>query len=230
MAETTRKIRFYRLGTLAYEAALELQNRLVDARAEGKVGDSLLLVEHPPTLTLGRSCKNEDHLRMSAELLRASGFAVHHVGRGGDVTYHGPGQLVAYPIFDLKPDRKDVRRYMSDLEEAMIRVCRDYGLQAGRLEGLTGTWIGPRKIGAIGVRIRRWVTMHGVALNVCTNLQHFQTIVPCGIADKAVTSLEAELGEAPPHAEVESRLARHLGNIFHAEIDEATIEELPVTP
>ena len=134
------------------------------------------------------------HVTASPETLASLGIEVCEAGRGGDVTYHGPGQVVAYPIMDLRPDRCDVHKYVRDLEEVMIRVCADYGVEAGRIPGLTGTWIGERKIGAIGVRISRWVTSHGCAFNVGTALDHFRLIVPCGIADRGVTSLERDTG------------------------------------
>jgi lipoyl(octanoyl) transferase len=133
------------------------------------------------------------------------------------VTYHGPGQLVAYPILDLSPDREDVRRYVRDLEETMIRIARDFGIDAARVDGLNGAWVGDQKIGAIGVRISRWVTMHGFALNVSTDLSHFRVIVPCGITGKGVTSIAEERGEAPPMRDVEDSAARHLAALFDAD-------------
>jgi len=151
--------------------------------------------------------------------LEALGFGVHETGRGGDVTYHGPGQIVAYPILDLAPDRMDVRRYVRDLEELMIRLAADYGLDAGRVEKLNGTWIGQDKIGAIGVRISRWVTMHGFAFNVSTDLTHFSVIVPCGIQGRGVTSLARELGREVPLDEVMDRIERHAAAIFDAELE-----------
>lgn len=198
----TRELHVHRLGRIAYGEALALQERLVALRKEGAIADTLLLLEHdPPVVTLGRAAK-EQNLLLSRELLNARGFDVFETGRGGDVTYHGPGQLVGYPIVDLKPDRQDVRRYVSSLEETMIRIARDYGVQAERLEGFNGTWIDahgprPRKIGAVGVRISQWVTMHGFAINVTTDLSHFGLIVPCGITDKGVTSLSLEVGGGP---------------------------------
>jgi lipoyl(octanoyl) transferase len=196
-----RTVHVYRLGTVRYQEAHALQERLVTARQQGLVPDTVLVLEHPPVITLGRGAK-EDHLRSPREGLRARGIDVHEVGRGGDVTYHGPGQMVCYPILDLAPDRQDVRRYVRDLEETMIGLAADYGLVAERIPGFNGTWLrsrelGDRKIGAIGVRISRWVTMHGLAFNVSTNLAHFGLIVPCGIQDKGVTSLRVEL-DAPP--------------------------------
>ncbi|MBX7192010.1 MAG: lipoyl(octanoyl) transferase LipB [Sandaracinaceae bacterium] len=193
-----RTVHVHRLGTIGYGETHTLQKRLQEARAQKLVPDTLLLLEHPPVITLGRGAK-EENLRFPRESLRTRGIEVHETGRGGDVTYHGPGQLVGYPILDLSPDRQDVRRYVKDLEESMIRLAAVYGLTATRLEGMNGTWLrdgelGDRKIGAIGVRLSRWVTMHGFAFNVTTLLSHFQLIVPCGIRDKGVTSLELELG------------------------------------
>ena len=152
-------------------------------------------------------------------MLEARGIAVHEVGRGGDVTYHGPGQLVAYPIIDLKPDRKDVRKYVWSLEETMIRTCGDFGLPATRIQGLNGAWTDDRKIGAVGVRISRWVTMHGLALNVNSDLSYFELIVPCGIPDKTVTSLSAELGRTVYVDDVIDPLARHFAGLHDAEIE-----------
>lgn len=189
-------MRFLRLGCVPYDKGHQLQHTLREERTRDHIADTVLLLQHPPTITLGRAAK-EEHLLWSAEELRSLDFTVHEVGRGGDVTYHGPGQLVVYPILDLKPDRKDVRRYVRDLEQCMIDVCGYLGVTAHRVAGLNGTWVGDNKVGAVGVRISRWVTMHGFALNVCTRLDHFESIVPCGIRGKGVTSLERELGTAP---------------------------------
>jgi len=216
-----RTITVHRLGRVEYAEAHELQERLQRARMRGAVGDTLLLLEHPPVITLGRGAKPANIL-MPRALLEARGFSVHEIGRGGDVTYHGPGQITGYPILDLSPDRKDVRRYVSDLEELMIRLAGSYGLTAGRIEKLNGTWIEERKIGAVGVRISRWVTMHGFAFNVSTDLSHFGLIVPCGITDKAVTSLERELGRSVPMDEALDRLEAHFADIFDADLVQAT--------
>jgi lipoyl(octanoyl) transferase len=153
---------------------------------------------------------------LSDEELQRQGYERFETGRGGDVTFHGPGQLVVYPIVDLKPDRMDVRRYVSDLEQTMIDVCGDYGLVAGRVQGKNGAWIGEGKVGAVGVRISRWITMHGFALNVNTELSQFGAIVPCGIPDKGVTSLARELGRAVDMGEVETRAAQHLARLLGA--------------
>jgi len=209
---------FYRLGTVDYAEGLRLQKELQAKRIAGKIGDTVLLLEHPPVLTMGRSAE-ERHVLAAPDVLEAHGISVHEVGRGGDVTYHGPGQLVAYPIIDLKPDRCDVRKYMWSLEETMIRTCADFGLAAARVDGLNGTWIGDRKVGAVGVRISRWVTMHGLALNANSDLTHFDLIVPCGIPDKAVTSLSAERGRTTLVDDVIEPLARHFAELYETEVD-----------
>jgi len=209
---------FCRLGTVDYAEAHRLQKELQAKRIAGGIGDTVLLLEHPPVLTLGRSAK-EQHVLAPQGALEARGISVHEVGRGGDVTYHGPGQLVAYPIIDLKPDRCDVRKYMWSLEETMIRTCADFGLSATRVDGLNGAWIDDRKIGAVGVRISRWVTMHGLALNANSDLTHFDLIVPCGIRDKAVTSLSAELGRTVVGADVIEPLARHFAELYDTDIE-----------
>lgn len=208
-----------RLGRIDYQAGLELQAGLVEDRRAGRIGDTLLLLEHPPVITLGaKTRQGPKHIIASDEELARQGVTVHETGRGGDVTYHGPGQLVAYPIFDLKPDRCDVHKYVRDLEEVLIVALREFGLVATRVKGLSGAWVGEpgreRKIAAIGVRISRWITSHGLALNVATDLRHFQLIVPCGIADRGVTSLEAELGRLVPMADVENIIARAFATVF----------------
>ena len=202
-----------RLGRVPYAEALELQARLVAERQQGLIPDTLLVLEHDPVFTLGRNARRENVL-LSADALHARGFALLETGRGGDVTYHGPGQVVGYPILDLAPDRCDVHRYVRDLEEVMIRTCGDYGVAAARVAGLTGAWVGDAKIGAIGVRIARWVTSHGFAFNVSADLAPFGLIVPCGIRGRGVTSLERLLGRAVPVAEVQDRLAGHLAAVF----------------
>ena len=215
-----RTVTVHRLGRRRYDEVHALQQRLQEARIAGRVGDLLLLVEHEPVITLGRAAKvgNVLHAR---EQLAARGVDLHETGRGGDVTYHGPGQLVGYPILDLSPERQDVRRYVRDLEELMIRLCADHGLHAERIDGLNGTWLrseamGDRKIGAVGVRISRWVTMHGFALNVATDLAHFALIVPCGIRDKGVTSLRLELDVPVTMESVMDACERHFERLFDA--------------
>ena len=211
-----RPLQVHRLGRVSYARGLELQERLVAERQAGRIPDQLLLLEHDPVFTLGRNARQE-HVLFPADLLRQRGYEVFESGRGGDVTYHGPGQVVGYPILDLSPDRRDVHRYVRDLEEVMIRTCADYGVRAGRIAGLTGTWVGSEKIGAIGVRISRWVTSHGFAFNVSTDLAAFELIVPCGIRDKGVTTLERLLGRALPLDEVTGRLADHCAAVLGRE-------------
>jgi lipoyl(octanoyl) transferase len=202
-----------RLGRVAYARGLELQESLVAERQAGRIPDELLLLEHDPVFTLGRNARKENVL-FPAEALRERGFEVFETGRGGDVTYHGPGQVVGYPILELASDRRDVHRYVRDLEEVMIRTCGDYGLAATRVAGLTGTWLADEKIGAIGVRIARWVTSHGFAFNVGTDLSAFDLIVPCGIRGRGVTSLERSLGHPVPIAEVMDRLTANFAAVF----------------
>jgi lipoyl(octanoyl) transferase len=204
---------------MGYDEAVALQAALVEERRAGLIGDTLLLVEHPPVITLGvRTRTGASHIVASASELEARGVLVRETGRGGDVTYHGPGQLVGYPIFDLRPDRRDVHQYVRDLEEALIRAVATFGIEAGRLPGLTGVWTGPaggeEKLAAIGVRISRWITSHGFALNVTTDLNDFALIVPCGIADHGVTSLERLLGRAVPMADVEDAVIEGMGMVF----------------
>jgi lipoyl(octanoyl) transferase len=212
---TRRDVEVRRLGRVAYADALALQRELVGARQAGETGDLLLLVEHPHVLTLGvRGDGGRSHILASADVLAARSVAVYETGRGGDITYHGPGQLVGYPIIDLKPDRRDVHRYVRDLEEVLIRVAADYEIDAERVPGLTGVWVGRSKLAAIGVRIARWVTSHGFALNVTTDLDYFNLIVPCGVADRGVTSLAALLSREVSQAEVEDRVVRHFAEVF----------------
>ena len=173
----------------------------------------MLLLEHPHVFTLGRGAKSSNILTDPAEL-QALSVEVHETGRGGDVTYHGPGQLVGYPIINLRPDRCDVHRYVRDIEEVLIRTVADFGIVGLRTSGLTGVWVGNEKIGAIGVRIARWITSHGFALNVNTDLSYFRMIVPCGITGKGVTSLSRLLGRDVDIEEVGRVAARHFGDVF----------------
>jgi lipoyl(octanoyl) transferase len=210
-----RILEIRRLGVVRYDEALALQRGLVEDRRADRVPDLLLLLQHPAVITLGvKGDGGRANIVASEARLAELGIAVHETGRGGDVTYHGPGQIVGYPILDLRPDRCDVHRYVRDLEEVMMRVCADYGVSAGRIKGLTGAWVGAEKIGAIGVRISRWITSHGLALNVSTNLDHFKLIVPCGIADRGVTSLEKATGVRVPVGDVEDTLIRRFCETF----------------
>ncbi|MDH3726105.1 MAG: lipoyl(octanoyl) transferase LipB [Myxococcales bacterium] len=208
---------FCRLGMIEYDDAHALQRELQAKRIAGEIADTVLMLEHDAVVTLGRSAR-EQHVLASHQTLAALGVPVHEVGRGGDVTYHGPGQLVAYPIIDLNPNRRDVRKYVWSLEETMIRTCADFGLDASRIEGLNGAWVRDRKIGAVGVRISRWVTMHGLALNVSTDLSHFDLIVPCGIQNKEVTSISTELGHQVGVEQVMEPLAQHFAALYDSDI------------
>jgi len=195
------------LGLVAYEEALELQRGLRRARLDDATPDTLLLLEHPPTITLGRRTQ-EDDLLDARELLKARGFQVHEVERGGRVTYHGPGQIVGYPIVALRPRSLSVPKYVSLLEETVIRYLAGVGLEARRRRGYPGVWTAGGKIAALGVHLRRWVSMHGFSLNLATDLTHYQSIVACGIADADVTSVARELGSAPTVAEAAQDIAR----------------------
>jgi lipoyl(octanoyl) transferase len=212
---STRPLTIRRLGLVSYAEGLELQRALVARRIAGEIGDELLLLQHPHVLTFGvKAAESRQHVLATPERLAELGVELHETGRGGDVTYHGPGQIVGYPILSLKPDRCDVHRYVRDLEEVMIRVTGEYGFGAGRMQGLTGAWVGAEKIGAIGVRIQRWVTSHGFAFNVNTDLDFFKLIVPCGISDRGVTSLWRLTGRAQPIGEVEDRLIAAFCDVF----------------
>ena len=204
-----------RLGLVPYTEALDLQKGLVEDRRADRIPDTLLLLEHPHVITLGvKLAEARAHIVAPPEVLAARGVDVIETGRGGDVTYHGPGQLVAYPILDLKPDRQDVHRYVRDLEAVMIRLCAAYGVTADRVPGFSGAWVGDRKIGAIGVRISRWITSHGLAFNVSTDLSCFDLIVPCGIADKSVTSLTVEVGRPLAAMEVADAFVEAFASVF----------------
>jgi len=210
-----RKCEVRELGRIGYGEALDLQGRLARARKEGRVPDQLLLVEHPHTITMGRN-GHMDNVLASNEILGRAGIAFHPTDRGGDVTYHGPGQVVGYPIIDLREWHRDVVGYVRALEQVIIDALGGFGIEAGRIPKLTGVWVDGRKIAAIGVHISRWVTTHGFALNVATDLAYFQYIVPCGLT-KPVTSM-AQLGCAATPAEVSRSLAGHFGRVFDCEM------------
>ena len=215
-----------RLGLVPYKDALDLQKRLVDERKAGTIPDQLLLLEHPPVITLGARLRGDrSHVLAPAETLDAEGIELVEAGRGGDVTYHGPGQLVGYPILDLSPDRRDVHRYVRDLEQVMIDAAAAFGITAGRVAGLTGAWVRDEKLAAIGVRVSRWVTSHGFALNISTDLSHFDYIVPCGLHDRGVTSLGRLLGRTLPRGEVEDAVVR----AFSAAFGRTPVEAPPAT-
>ena len=224
-------INVLQLGRIDYTTALELQRSLVELRKRGEVGDVLLLLEHTPVITLGRNAKTENVLA-SREQLATRGVEVFECDRGGDVTYHGPGQLVGYPIFNLRGDLRGLGptegpqktlgavEFVRRLEEVLIRTCADFGIAARQVSGRTGVWTeqSDAKVAAIGVRISRGVTSHGFALNVSTDLDAFQLIVPCGIADKSVTSLGRELGTAPALEQAAQSVVRNFGVVFQSQI------------
>ena len=217
------------LGFIGYAEAFALQQRLVAACKAGLIEDLLLICEHPHVITLGRNGKHE-HLLASENVLRQKSVEFHVTDRGGDITYHGPGQIVGYPIMDLGAIRRDVHWYVRMLEEVMIRTTVEFGIAAKRVEGKTGIWVDAaeteEKLAAIGVHISRWVTSHGFAYNVATDLRYFDLIVPCGIAERKATSLEKILGRAVRRDEVVPKLARHFGDVFGLQMQEATPAEL----
>jgi lipoyl(octanoyl) transferase len=217
MTTDTRTFEVRRLGRVPYADALELQAELVRQRRAGDIPDQLLLLEHPHVITLG-SGSHDENVLVSAEERAARGIELFETGRGGDVTYHGPGQLVGYPIFDLKPDRCDLHRYLRDLEESLIGVLAEFGLAGGRKDGLTGVWVDDRKLAAIGVRVSSgWITSHGFALNVSTDLSYFGTIVPCGIRHHGVGSISGEVGREVAMRDVEDAAVRSFARVFGAE-------------
>ena len=207
------------LGLARYNVAWNLQRRLFNLRLGGEIEDVLLFNEHNHVYTLGKSSDN-NHLLASNEELKSTGAEVFHIDRGGDITYHGPGQLVCYPILKLDDYYSDVHRYLRDLEEVIIRTLADYRIEARRDEGFTGVWVGSDKIAAIGVKVAHWVTMHGFALNVNADLSYFDRIIPCGIFHKGVTSLQRILNREVPLGEVAQRVSEHFGEVFGAEIIE----------
>lgn len=207
----TRETRF--LGRVPYEEGLRIQEARVEELRRRRRGEALFLLEHDPVLTLG-SGAHRDHVRARREELDRLGLSVHETSRGGDVTYHGPGQLVGYPILDLERRTKDLGRYLRDLEEVLIRTLDHYGVRGEREPGLTGVWVRSRKIAAIGVRVSRWITSHGFALNVATDPRHWAAIVPCGIADRGVVDLADFVSPAPSVAEIAKVTARCFAAVF----------------
>ncbi|MFZ3217285.1 MAG: lipoyl(octanoyl) transferase LipB [Candidatus Acidiferrales bacterium] len=231
MQQTEKICWLVNLGLLPYGPAWDLQRQLVQARKAGAIPDVLLFCEHPHVITLGRNGKRE-HLRANERLLAQMSVTFQDTDRGGDITYHGPGQIVGYPILDLSEHRRDVRWYVWQLEETMLRASADFGVAAARVAGRHGIWVqgpsGEEKLAALGVHLSRWVTSHGFAYNVSTDLRYFDLIVPCGIADKRATSLDRVLDRAVRAEEVRPKLAAHFGELFeramlsvsHAELEE----------
>ncbi|HLB01329.1 MAG TPA: lipoyl(octanoyl) transferase LipB [Bacteroidota bacterium] len=207
-------LRVVDLGPTGYDDCWKLQRDVFDSRGGGRCSDTLLLTSHDHVYTLGKGA-DDDHLLASTVELRLSGAGVVRTDRGGDVTYHGPGQLVGYPILDLRGHYLDIHRYLRDLEEVLIAAIGDFGLKGEREEGFTGVWVGGEKIAAIGVKVSRWITMHGFALNVNTDLKYFDRIIPCGIGHRGVTSMEKILGDAVPVRDVLASAAGHFAGKFH---------------
>lgn len=212
------------IGVVPYAVASDMQRALVEERRAGRVPDILLLLEHPHVITLGvKADAARSHLIATPELLAARQVDLQETGRGGDITYHGPGQIVGYPILDLRPDRCDVHKYVRDLEDVMIRTVGDFGLEGSRIAGLSGAWVGPNKIGAIGVRISRWITSHGFAFNVTTDLDFFKLIVPCGIETRGVTSLSRAAGRSVSMQEAQAAIVRNFAAVFDRTAVEAVV-------
>ena len=195
------------------------EKELLQRRQKKECPDTLILTEHPPTYTIGKA-GGEENLVASEDALNSQGMNVYRVDRGGDITYHGPGQIVGYPILDFHDYYQDVQRYLRDLEEVIILTLKDYGVESGRIAGLTGVWVDDAKIAAIGVKLTRWFSMHGFAFNINTDLSHFENIIPCGIADKPVTSLKKILGYTVPLEEVQERLVGYFTEVFQVELTE----------
>ncbi len=206
------------LGRIEYHRAFELQKELLQQRLKGQIADTLLLLEHPPTITVGKSGKLENVLAAPAELARA-GVSLIFTDRGGDVTYHGPGQVVGYPILDLRARSRDAHQYVHNLEEVLIRTLADYGIKSGRDHNHAGVWVNDMEIAALGLSIRKWVTMHGFALNVNTELDHFTLINPCGFTNKTATSIARLLGHEPSPGEVTEHLLAHFAEVFKVELE-----------
>ncbi|HEX7358397.1 MAG TPA: lipoyl(octanoyl) transferase LipB [Ignavibacteriaceae bacterium] len=213
MNKDIRKIVYCDLGLIDYKEAWDLQKSVHQLRAENRIDDVFFLLEHPHTYTLGKTADKEN-LVGSEKYLSDNKISVYDIDRGGDITYHGPGQIVGYPIINLTNWQQDTHKYLRALEELIINVCSEYGLNSGRVEKYTGVWIDDRKICAIGIKVSRWITMHGFAFNVNTDLKLFNGIIPCGISDKDVTSLNRELKKELNVSEVKERILHHFSKIF----------------
>ena len=208
-----RKLTYCDLGLIDYQEAWDLQKEIFDLRYKNEISDVLLLLEHPHTYTLGKVA-DKNHLISSSEYLKENNISVYEIDRGGDITYHGPGQIVGYPIISLTDWEKDTHKYLRALEEVIIKTCSFFGLDCSRNSKHTGVWLGNKKIAAIGIKVSRWITMHGFALNVNTDLTLFQGIIPCGITDKEVTSLQKELGKKIDLSEVKELLIDNFMEVF----------------
>ncbi len=220
-----REVYLARYPSLLYDEALNLQRHILSAKMEGDFPDTLILLEHPPVITLGRRGKKENILALQ-ETLRREGIDVVHVERGGDVTYHGPGQIVGYPIFCLSHYRKDIRRFVSSIEEVLIRVCSDLGIEACRNDRNRGVWVGNKKIASIGLAIRRWISFHGFAFNWAPKMAHFKLINPCGLHDVEMTSVREFLEEDLDPNDLQNRICRHFERVFHIHLQEVDVKKM----
>jgi lipoyl(octanoyl) transferase len=218
------RIQVVHLGTTDYKSSWELQRKIFNLRNEGKILDVLLLTEHKHVYTLGKS-SDDAHLLADEDELKSTGADVYHIDRGGDITYHGPGQVVGYPILDLNNYYLDIHRYLRDLEEVIMLTLNDFEIKGYREENFTGVWVGGEKIAAIGVKVSRWITMHGFALNVNTDLSYFDRIIPCGIFHKGVTSMQKVLWNAVPLNGVCKSVSNHFGSVFGVQIEKKNGEE-----
>jgi len=215
--------RLIKTGLLDYQSAWDWQRELHQQRVSGEIVDTLILTEHPHTYTIGKA-GGEEHLIADEGVLKQNGITVYRIDRGGDVTYHGPGQIVGYPILDLHNYYLDVHRFLRDLEEVIIQTLAEYDIRAGRVDGLTGVWVGEAKIAAIGVKVSRWVTMHGFAFNVNTDLKYFENIIPCGITDKPVTSMAKLLGGEVDYDAVQEAVWKKFEAVFEIELIESVFD------
>ena len=217
----------YQLGLVNFYDACRMQHRLQHKRLNGKISDVLLILEHPPTFSIGKS-GSFDNLLISKDRLNQEGIALFSTQRGGDVTYHGPGQIVVYPIISLEPRGKDIHRYVYELEEVVIRTLKDFCINAVRDENHPGAWVRKEEIAAIGLRIQKWITMHGFALNVCPDLKHFSFINPCGFSDRKATSMSKLLGHKVSMKDVVSRLIAYFSDVFNAQIKSGSYREADI--
>jgi lipoyl(octanoyl) transferase len=212
------KLDVIKTGNIHYKKAYNMQLELLEKRKNDEINDTLLLVEHPPVFTIGTS-GTSDNITVSKDFLKKSGIDVFETNRGGDITYHGPGQIVGYPILNLKEHKKDLHWLLRSYEEIFIRLLKkEYDITAERIKGLTGVWVGDEKITAIGVGVRHWITYHGFAFNINPNLNHFSYIIPCGIQDKGVTSLEKTLGYEVEEKEVMEKVIKYFAEVFNMEV------------
>ena len=221
-----RVLKYCDLGLIDYQEAWDIQKHIFEKRYQDKIADVLFLLEHPHTYTLGKVA-DKNHLIGSDEFLKKNKISIYDIDRGGDITYHGPGQIVGYPIINLNEWQKDTHKYLRSLEEVLIKVCEEYGLKAERNPKYTGVWVKDKKIAAIGIKVSRWITMHGFAFNVNTNLDLFQGIIPCGINDKDVTSLEKELGGRIDLLKIKSLIKNAFMKIFnYKSVENLNLEEV----